>query len=422
MMSFLFPFMNFVQPGIVWPQLAPFMPMLVLSLLGLGAGLARTSSYPRRAAFSDPVFRWLLTFILIQPLSLLNGGIATALSGLAFWIMYLLFVTVSITLISSVSALACYVWGMLLGSMVIVSFGILAVLFAWKEAVGGRAGAYGMYENHNDYSFIIILVVPFLYLLRKLSSRRLVRLGLGAALALCLAGILLSLSRGGMLALVLEGGLIILIGMEGRQRLLWLPLLIIVGALALGYQWARRAENQGDNYTAADAENSRYELWRAAGKLLQDKPLLGVGSLRFSEYARFYGEISHDNRGKNTHNTFLEILTGTGLLGFFSFAALIVTLMRALHRCHPAQAPPLLDAMRRATLIGLYAILFRATLDAKPHDWSFYILCSIGLACLMLLRASAVAPAAPELTPSSVSRSDDGAAPKRASEAPSGWL
>jgi hypothetical protein len=384
MMSFLYPFMNFLQPGIMWPQLAPLMPSLSMSLLGLMVGLGAKASYPRKAAFSHPAFVWLLLFILVQPVSLLSGGLSSAISGFSFWNVYFIFVIVSVLLITDEKSYSRYIWGMLAGSMVVVIFGICAVIYHWPQAVGGRAGAYGMYENHNDYSFIIIQILPFLYLLRKVSTGSLARLLLGSSLLVCIAGILMSLSRGGMLAMLLEFALIILIGMEGRKRLLWIPILVIVGAAAIGYQWAKRAENQGSNYTASDAEKSRYELWRSASNMISNNPLLGVGSLRFHEYARIYGEISHDNRGKNTHNTYLEILTGTGIIGFVMFFMMIFKMIRALHRPPQAQGPPLLDAMRRATLISLYAILFRAILDAKPHDWSFYVLCSIGLAYVML--------------------------------------
>lgn len=389
-MSFLYPFMIFFQPGIFWLSLAPFMPIFVLSILGWLFGRANESSYLRSKAFSNPIFIWLVIFILIQPVSLLKGGIAVSLSVFSFWAPYLLTVFVSILLISDAKMLARYVCGMMAGSMFIILFGICAKFFSWSEAIGGRAGAYGMYENHNDYSFIIIQIVPFLYMFRKISSSRTLRLLLGAALIACVVGILISLSRGGVLALLLELGLIILIGMDSRKRFLWLPILAIVGMAVVGYQWSKRAENQGDSYTAADAEMSRYELWRAAKKMIYDKPLLGVGSLRFSEYSGYYGEISHDNRGKNTHNTFLEILTGTGLIGFFAFFAMIYKLIRALHKSSWPHGPPVIEAMRRATLISLYSILFRAVLDAKPHDWSFYILLSIGLSCVMLqLKGSA---------------------------------
>lgn len=406
-MTFIFPFMNFFQPGVFWPQLADYKPMLAFTLLALIVGFARKSAYPARNALAHPAFVWLALFILIQPLSLVKSGIMVAVSESAYWGMYLIFVWASLLLIRDERTLASYIRGMLAGAMFIVIFGILAAFSGWPQAIGGRAGAYGMYENHNDYSFLIIQIVPFLFMYRKVAGGAFLRLLLNAALVLCVLGIVLSLSRGGMLALVLECALIILIGMEGRKRLLWIPVLVLAGAAAIGFQWAKRAENQGDNYTAADAENSRLELWDAAYHMVLANPILGVGSGQFHDYASSYGEISYDNRGKNTHNTYLEILTGNGIIGFSCFLVMIVKLIRGLRRM-PSSGPPLLDAMRRATLIALYAILFRATLDAKPHDWSFYVLCTIGVACIALQRQVA---ASAEQQVASLSDQDAAAAP-----------
>lgn len=397
MMSFLYPFMNFFQPGIFWKEIAVYRPMLVLSVLAFCVGLAGRSAYPRKEIFSHPVFRWLIVFILIQVISLLKGGLSSALSGLEYWSAYLLFVIASAALIRDEKALSRYVWGMMSGSMFIVIFGIIAVYAPWKEAVGGRAGAYGMYENHNDYSFIIVQILPFLYMYGKVTGRWVGRFLLWASIAACLWGIVVSLSRGGMMALVLEMGLIIVIGMEGKKRLWLLPALAIVGAGAISVQFAMRAQNQGSNYTASDAENSRLELWDAAFNMILDHPLLGVGSGRFYDYQTEYGEISHDNRGKNTHNTYLEILTGTGFIGFFCFIGMIVKLLRALHDAAASPGPPLIEATRRATLIAIYSILFRSTLDAKPADWSFYILCTIGIACLVLQHHASAAKAGPKM-------------------------
>jgi len=72
------------------------------------------------------------------------------------------------------------------------------------DLAGGRAGAYGLYENHNDYTFIILMVLPFVYYFIKLSSSRTAKLVLLTLLCACVAGVMLSLSRGGILALVLE--------------------------------------------------------------------------------------------------------------------------------------------------------------------------------------------------------------------------
>jgi hypothetical protein len=158
--SFLYSLLNFLQPGILWSEIAWLRPMLVASVLGLLVGVFRGAEYPRQAAFSHPIFVWLVAFILAQILSVYYGGFSGMLEEFSFWSVYLMFVVISILLISNTVALKRYVWGMIVGSMVVVGYGIYGV-YAWggytleNGIATGRAGAYGMYENHNDYTFII---------------------------------------------------------------------------------------------------------------------------------------------------------------------------------------------------------------------------------------------------------------------------
>lgn len=399
MLSFLYPLMHFVQPGILFPDLAELRPMQIIGLIVLISHIVRPSSMPRGAAFAHPAFLWMLAFLLFQTLSVHGTGVMGMVSELGYWIAYLQFVALSLLLITDERALVRYVWGMICGSMFVVGYGIYAVVAELPSAVGGRAGAYGMYENHNDYSFLIIQVLPFIYMFLRREASFLQRWFLRLAFAACIAGIFMSLSRGGVLALVLELILIVWLTLEKWRRWLMLPTVIILGALAIGYQWTERAENQGDSYTAADAEASRFELWRAARSMVLDRPLLGVGSRTFAEHSGQYAEISRDNRGKNSHNTYLEVLATSGLLGFVAFVMMLRWLLRDVRR----QVSPagLLQAIRTAAVIAFLAIAFRAVLNAKAHDWSFYFLLVVAIASTLLAerRKAGNATADASLTP-----------------------
>lgn len=382
-MSFLYPFLNFLQPGILWPDLAWLRPMLVLSALALLVGYTQKSSYDRREAWRSKPFFWLVVFILAQALSVYPSGFAEMLSELGYWYVFLLFVVISIVLIRDEETLSRYVWGTLIGSLVVVGYGIYSVP-AWGGYMGsGRAGAYGMYDNHNDYTFIIIQIVPYLFMYWRHEEGAFRRLILFLGLVACLLGVAMSLSRGGMIALVVEIMLLVVIGMEGRRRWWLVPLIGVLGAGAVGYQYARRAANQGDAYTAEDAEEGRLELWKAGGLMVVAHPVLGVGSRRFPEYAWQYYDLSHDMRGKVSHNTYVEVAATTGLVGFVSFMMMGWRLVQDLRRRTGARKG-IIEATRRATLIGIYAIAARCFLDAKPHDWCFYTFCAIGIACCRL--------------------------------------
>ena len=282
---------------------------------------------------------------------------------------------------------------MMVGSMVVVIYGIYAVYAGLPAAVGGRAGAYGMYENHNDYSFIIIMILPFIYMYWKSQTGGALRLLLLFFMITSVLGILLSLSRGGMLALVLEAMLIIIIAVDRTKRFRYLFLIAVMGVVGVGYQWAAREANQGDSYTAADAEYSRIELWKAGKNMVLSRPLLGIGSRRFGEFSEDYGEISGENRGKNSHNTYVEVVATSGLLGFIPFVLMLWSLIRGLKSSVSRNADEWLDMVIKATLISLYAIIFRALFDAKAHDWSLYVLCVIGIACVSLQRSAGEARA-----------------------------
>src|SRR6266850_631794 len=332
-MSFLYPFLNFLQPGVFWPALAPYKPMLVATLIAVLFELIRSrkgDAELRRRFFLHPAFIWLCAFVVVQVVSVYYGGVRGMLEEFNFWNIFVLFVVASLLSIHDVRSLRRYVWGMMLGSAVVVAFGLYAVAVQLPTLAEGRAGAYGMYENHNDYTFIIVMVLPFAYLFLRVARAWLAKLLLLALVAGCIVGVMLSLSRGGILALVLEGALILGLTTAGKRRVLAIVAVAIIGSVAITYQFNAREENQLGNYSAADAQNSRYELWRAARNMLVAHPILGIGSRRFKEFSQDYGEISHDNRGKVAHNTYMEVAADTGILGFGSFMLMLRGIFRSV--------------------------------------------------------------------------------------------
>jgi len=388
MLAFLYSFANIFQPGIFWPQLAVWKPMVILSVFAVIAGLRVSATYPRSLAYKSKPFVYLMLFLCVQVISVYYSGFGSMLDEFNFWYAYAIYVVVLLMLVNSEESLINAVWGMIAGGLFIVFYGIYAVQTGLPSAVGGRAGAYGMYENHNDYSFVIILILPFIYMLRTDErgwKKKVLTLGMIA----CLVGILLSLSRGGMLALVVEGLLIVTMGYEGHRKLLLILIMASVGFAGIGYQWAKRAENSGESYTEEDAKESRYELWKIGGNMAAAHPLLGVGARRFHEFTQDYGEVSGDNRGKNSHNTYIEIVAGTGFIGLLLFLSYIRNLRNLVLRSKLSVQDGRVRKIGTAVVISLYSILLRAFLDAKVHDWSFYTLCSLGVGTAALLQVQA---------------------------------
>jgi len=389
-MSFVYPFLNFLQPGVLFPALAPYRPMLVVSviagLMGLRALLQDDRSDPRRSYLAHPAFVWLCVFTAVQVISVYYSGVRAMLAELDFWDVYPIFAAVSLLIVRDAGDLRRYVWGMMLGAAVVIGFGLYAVAMPLPSIEGGRAGAYGMYENHNDYTFIIIQVLPFAYFYLGLTRGFVARMFLLALLFACVCGVALSLSRGGIVALVLECGLILWLRTSGTRRIVAVVAFALLGAVAIAHQFAAREVNQGATYSEELAKQERLELWRAAAHAYLANPVLGVGSRRFHEFAGDYGEISHDDRGKVAHNTYLEVAADTGTLGLGAFLLMLRAVLRSLRGARSVSATA--DGLAQTLLaayVSLWAIMLRAVLDAKEHDWSFYTLAVIAIATSALL-------------------------------------
>lgn len=385
-MAFLYPFLNFLQPGVLWPVLEPFKPMLVASLIAALLSmrpLARPSDSLARSYFGHPLLPWLAAFVAVQVISVWYSGLMAMVDELMLWQVFFLYVVISLMTIRDIADLRRYVWGNIVGSACVIFFGLYLVavhspLLAHDQ---NRAGAYGMYASHNDYTFITLMILPFTLTYLKTSRRRWQQAFLVGVAIACVAGTMLSYSRGGMLGLMLEGGLLVWFNLRGGKRIVVLAAVAALGTAVTVHQFAVRAEEGGALYTQADAENSRYELWRAAMAIFKVHPILGVGSNRFREVDSQYSSISHDNKGKVAHDTYLEVAADTGLCGLITFGAALWLMFRSYRglRIEDATGDGLAEA-RLAGFISYLTILFRATLDAKVYDWSFYFLAVIAVA------------------------------------------
>jgi O-antigen ligase len=381
-MAFLLSLVQFLQPGMLWPPLAALRPTLAVIALGIVVALLTRHVGDQMTALRQPVVVFTALFVLVQVASVYHMGVVQMMNVFEAWLVQLTFVALGVFLASTREQLYRFVWGMILGCQFITFYGIYAYV-ADLPRESESACAYGTYANHNDYTYAIILVLPFLFFLRRASTSFLTRAVLAVFMAGGVAGVFLSLSRGGMVGLVFEVILMALMTGSNLKKVLSMIVMAGVGLVAIQTQYARRAAVSG-NYTAEDAETSRFELWKAGKNAVLAHPVLGIGSNQFREYSQDYGEISHDNRNKNTHNTFMEVLVNNGLVGFVVFLLFLRSMVRELRGTAPPVDEGRLEAIRLAALVALWSLLFRGLTNAKPHEFGFYALAMIaGSLCVL---------------------------------------
>jgi O-antigen ligase len=383
-MAFLYPFINFWQPGILWPWLADFKPMLLLSIISVATALSNkeTSAAQQVSFLKHPTFVLLCVYVVVQILSVYYSGFGSMLSEFNTWYIYPLMVAISFLLCRDEKRLTQYVWGMLAGGALVVLWGINHHFMRPATDAGKPSGAYGLYENHNDFTFIALTLLPYAWLLVRNTPKFLPRAFLVATCIGCATAIMISLSRGGILVLALEVIMIAWLSMRGGKRVMVLGVLLAAAPVAVIHQFNAREEGTTNDYTAETAKTSRYELWTAAGRMVVKHPLLGVGSRRFKEFSSDYNEISHDNKGKVAHNTFLEIAAGSGLLGIGSFVAMLWYSLAPLYRTLKSnvQSVSPLTSIRMATFVASICIIVRANLDVKIFDTCIFTLLILAVA------------------------------------------
>ena len=115
----------------------------------------------------------------------------------------------------------------------------------------------------------------------------------------------------------------------------------------------------------ANVPLSRSDLWRAALVMAREHPVFGVGPDNFRLlYGRYFGRSQWNTRIR-ANNLYLELLSGSGLVGLISFVIMLLAIRR--------------QALVPAIAIGIF--LIHGTVDSflmtTPIYFAFWIL--IGL-------------------------------------------
>jgi O-antigen ligase len=178
----------------------------------------------------------------------------------------------------------------------------------------------GIFANPNEVAYSLVILVPLAAYLAtpKGWARRLILLAISILFA---AAIYVTFSRGGLI------GLVAVIALYAwRKRNLWfqgLALLLLVAGLA----FASRFWSRGEDFSQLDSDVSlqqRIATSQAGINMFFDHPLLGVGFGCSVVAWPLYAPTGLYARGALvTHNTFIQLLSETGILGFLPFVLLI---------------------------------------------------------------------------------------------------
>jgi MYXO-CTERM domain-containing protein len=280
---------------------------------------------------------------------------------------------------------------------------VLGAVFAVIIGLGtgmveaGGAGAEARLEGGSgDPNFLAAGLVPAMVLAAGILvaiKSPLGRLGCVVAILICAFGVAATQSRGGFLALlvVLVAALVVF-----RRRRIYVALACLaVVALGAAYfsvtptAWERISQIGGDD------GSGRTDLWKVAWRAAEDHPLEGVGLGNYEfvakNYTRLPGALKDVNKIAEkphvVHNTYLEALAETGIVGLALFLVL------AGGSCYAAWSAGRrfeelddhgMEALSRAVVVATIGMLVSAFFISSGVDKRMWILFALGPASLAI--------------------------------------
>lgn len=216
---------------------------------------------------------------------------------------------------------------------------ILCLPYAYRQYLryGGRLGV-GLYEA-NYFALALILLIPLAIIIARQQDNRWFRYAWFIGVIGMLSSVILTGSRGGFV-----GGLISLTVLSIRmaqQRVLF-PIVAILGLLGaviffptvLGERLLASGIGTSqapirDNGVSASNE-AHTDLFYCALRMIQDKPIFGVGLGRFKDESLNYFPLLVKPR--IAHNTYLHIGAESGVITLACFVIFLVLVFRSLNR------------------------------------------------------------------------------------------
>jgi len=322
----LWSFVVLGRPQDLLIALQPLRPALLFTLLSMGSSFFGTNGTAWQSAFRIPETKKYLLFFLIMIVGI-PFAYHRRVAFEAIFLGYLpniLFFLVFVLEVDSLKKLKVVLFVICLCTFFYGFFGLLEGGFTQ-----GRFETYGEIFDPNDIAYVLISLLPFSFYFvfcREGAPKKILAV-VGVVSALVV--ILYSGSRGGMLGLIALVGFFLLTRIDHIRRshksilvMAGFILLLFIGAKINVDRYLTLTSIESD-YNISD-EFGRGQLWKRALGLIVSNPLTGVG-VECSPMAIGYAReaLGIIPKWQVLHNSYLQVATETGVVGFVVFVSLI---------------------------------------------------------------------------------------------------
>jgi O-antigen ligase len=259
------------------------------------------------------------------------------------------------------------------------------------DSISRAAGAAGKPHEFATTLLVGMLMATGLVGLRQ--QRPFLRVLGAIAIPLAVAGIALALSRAGLLALAAALAAAVVFG--GRYRRKALALAVALGIGLATYFVAFASTDALARVSSAGDGSGRTTLWTVALRMVEDRPLHGVGVGQYEINAVHYAILPGVLRRTDLvidnalvpHSVYLHIWAELGVIGLVLWLALVLFCIRCAVRAAQAFARDddgPMEVAARACAVALIALSMANLFSSQQFNKHFWFLLALGPALLSL--------------------------------------
>lgn len=328
----------------------------------------------------------------------------TAFKDLWHWYAVALIFVIVVSTMHSRRVAQMVVLAFVVGAVLSVAYGLAGGVSGSQAAnvasYGGRLGG-----ANGDPNFLAAGIVPAIALaavliavVKEIPERfhTVGRTGLVLALTILTIGLVATASRGGLVAFIV-GLLLSFVLFPGQRRWVMSVVLILVAVVAVGFTAYPSAL---DRVTSVGNGSGRTDQWTVALRIVRAHPIGGVGDANYVVVARDYtrqpGTLTEArylvDSPEVAHNTYLQFVSETGIIGLLLFVAVAVLCLasgfRAARRFR-ALGDRVMENVSRAVVVASVAMLTASGFISAGVDQRLWALLALGPAMLTLASSSA---------------------------------
>lgn len=183
------------------------------------------------------------------------------------------------------------------------------------NSMGGEGRVYSTFVNPNYWgAFINLMIFPALILAVKKVKHYWFYYVFSALL---LVNLIMTYTRGSWIGFGV--GLVILIAAYSWKLIIPVIAVSPIGLLIPSVRGRIFSIFNPNSWTLVE----RIRLWKTGLLMFRDHPILGVGNgnylLRYNEYIKKYPELNIGRNKFSVHNSYIKVLSETGILGFIPY-------------------------------------------------------------------------------------------------------